>query len=101
MSVGVLIALLVGTVLPALAEVITREATSYRVKAAITGVLSALTGAITTALFVAPQGTAQWEALLVTTVTSAAAAYVAYWTAWKPSGAAAKIARATASFGIK
>jgi Na+/melibiose symporter-like transporter len=100
-SVGVIVALFVGTVLPALTEVFTQRTASVLTRATVTGTMSVLTGAITTALIAPPTGTPQWQELFMAVVISLASSVAAYYWAWKPSGASDRIARATASFGIE
>ena len=101
MTIGVLLALVVGTVIPAVTELLTRETASWKTKAALTAGLSVLVGALSTALVVPPKGTAQWEQLAITVALCWTASWVAYWGAWRPSGAAKKINQATATFGLK
>jgi drug/metabolite transporter (DMT)-like permease len=100
-TIPVLVALLVGTVLPALTAVFTRKTASPRVKAIVTAAMSTLTGIILTASSSPPHGWHAWEELIVVSLLSWASASAAYWFGWKPTGAADKIATATSRFGIR
>lgn len=100
MTLGVLIALLAGTVIPALTAAVTRETASARMKAAIAAVFSVSAGAVATVATTPPRGTSQWEQLVGTILLAWVASASAYSFGWKPTGAVKVIVRATAGFGI-
>lgn len=101
MSIGVIVAMAIGTIFPALTEIATRETTSLLTRALIMSALSVITGAFTTLRIAYPVGTTQWEEFLMTVTISMAASTTTYYWAWKPSGALKRIAKATSRFGIK
>lgn len=99
-SIGTLLALLLGTVVPALTALFTRMHASERVKSLCQAMLAAVAGALTGAILAPPPGVSVWlqtgECVLLAWI-AAGAAFVA---AWKPSGAAHAIAVKTPNFGI-
>lgn len=97
---GVLWSILVGTLLPALTAFVTRENATPKVKALLTALISGVTGAVSGFLITPPSGWSQWEQVIGTIAVTWAMAAVSYFFGWKPTGAAAAIARATASFGV-
>ena len=101
MSIGVIVAMAIGTIFPALTEIVTRETTPLLTRALVMSTLSVITGVFTTLRVAYPTGTTEWEEFLTTTVISLAASTATYYWAWKPSGALKRIARATSRFGIK
>ncbi|MDE1904849.1 MAG: hypothetical protein KGH75_00175 [Rhodospirillales bacterium] len=100
MSPALLAALVIGTVLPALTAVVTKDTASAKLKAALTAGIGALTAAVTTALYAPPHGGTAWEELAAAVAVSWAASAVAYFAGWKPTGAVAAIHRRTARFGL-
>ncbi len=100
MNLALLWSLAVGTVLPALTALVTKEKLSAALKSLVQALLAGVTGAVSGFVVTPPHGTAQWEqiagAILVAWVT-AGAAFIA---GWVPTGAIVAIAARTARFGI-
>ncbi len=100
MNLALLWSLAVGTLLPALTALVTKESLSPRVKALVLACLSAVTGVLSGFLVTPPHGTAEWEqiagAILVAWVT-AGASFVA---GWQPTGAIKTIETRTSTFGL-
>jgi hypothetical protein len=99
-TTAALVALLAGTVIPALTALFTKDTASNALKALMTAGLSVVAGAATTIATTPPQGVAQWEQLVGTTLVAWIAAAGAYSAGWKPSGAAPAISKRTARFGL-
>lgn len=100
MSSGVLIALIVGTIIPAVTAAVTKFASNVKTKALVAAGLSVITGIVTTILVTPPEGDAQWEQLIGYMLITWIASSGAYIAAWKPSHVAAEINEHTASFGF-
>jgi hypothetical protein len=99
-SLGVLLALLLGTVVPALTAIFTRLHASDRTKALLQGMLSAVAGALSGALLAPPPDVAHWLQIVECMVLSWVAAGAAFIAGWKPTGASDALAYRTARFGI-
>lgn len=100
MNTGMLLALALGTVVPALTAVITKANASPRLKALLSAMLAALAGGLSGAYQQPPKALSQWEQIGLTILLAWVAAGVAYLTGWKPTGAARALARATARIGV-
>ena len=100
MSTATLIGLLVGTVIPGLTAMVTKDQASAKVKAVVTAGLAAVSGGLTAYLTSPPHGTAGWEQFIGTILVTWIASSAAYFFGWKPTGAAHVLAEHTASFGI-
>jgi hypothetical protein len=97
---GWLIACLVGVAIPAVVAFITKEALPEAVKALILLFLSTATGILSALASTPPAGWAQWQHVLISIVVTFVAAAASQYAAWKPTGAHAVIAKASAGFGI-
>jgi hypothetical protein len=100
MNGPILLSLLVGAVIPGVIALITKKTTSVALKAAVTALLSVLSGAFSLLVFVPLHGVYQWEQFIVVVALSWLGAGVAYYVAWKPTKAAEAIANRTARFGF-
>lgn len=97
---GGLWSLLIGTVLPALTALVTKEHATDRVKALLTALLSGVTGAVSGFLITPPQGMAQWEQVIGSIAVTWVTAFVTYAAGWKHTPVIAAIARWTRHFGF-
>ena len=95
-----LLSLAVGVVIPGLVALVAKQHAGNGTKALLSALLAAVSGSLTGAIAATPHGWAGWEAVLWQIAIAWVAAGVAYFTGWKPSGAAPAIAKATARFGI-
>lgn len=100
MTTATLIALMVGTVIPGVTALVTKNETSARVKAIVTAGLSAISGGLTAYLTTPPVGTSGWETFVGTILVTWIASAAAYFFGWKPTGAADALAKRTARFGV-
>lgn len=100
MSLGTLLALLLGTVVPALTAVFTRLTASARTKALLNALLSAFAGALSGAFLSTPPTVARWLQIVECMLLAWVAAGAAFVAAWKPTGASRAIEVRTASFGV-
>jgi len=101
MTSGVLLALIIGTIIPAITAVATKLTSNIKTKALVAAGLSVITGIVSTVLTTPPKGAAQWESLLGYMLVAWIASTGAYVAAWKPSKAAAVLnERVAPSFGF-
>ena len=100
MSTSTLIALALGTIIPGLTAIVSRDVATAKLKALLTAMLSAFAGALNGALTSPPHGTAAWEQIAGSILLSWISAAAAYFFGWKPSGAADALARRTRRFGL-
>ena len=100
MSSATIIALLVGTVIPGITALVTKDEASVRVKAIVTAGLAAISGGLTAYLTRAPVGTRGWETFVGTILVTWIASSAAYFFGWKPSGASNAISQRTRRWGF-
>ena len=99
MTETILLAALVGVVIPAVTAAATREQASDRTKALVTGLLSAVGGILTRAVISPPSTAHEWGQLGIGVLVCWAAAITSYLAAWKPTGASKAIAHRTRNIG--
>jgi hypothetical protein len=88
------LAIVVGTILPLLVGLVTKESWSGGVKAVLLAVLSAADGFLSTALDAAnAHASFDWKATFLTALTVFLTATGAHFGLWKPTGAAAAVGR--------
>jgi uncharacterized membrane protein YdcZ (DUF606 family) len=97
---GVLLALVIGTVIPAVTAVATKLSSNVKTKALVAAGLSVITGVACTYLTTPPRDTKQWEQLIGYMLVAWIASSGAYVAAWKPSHAAAVLNEHTPAFGF-
>lgn len=97
---SILWSLLVGTVLPGLTALVTREHASVRLKALLTAVMAAVTGGLSGFLTAPPHGWPQWEQVISSIAVAWITAVFTYLGAYKPTGLSSYLTRRTAGFGI-
>lgn len=100
MDTATLIALLVGTVIPGLTALVTKDEASDKVKAVVTAGLAAVSGGLTAYLTKAPVGAKGWETFVGTILVTWIASSASYFFGWKPSGAANAISQRTRRWGF-
>jgi hypothetical protein len=97
---GVLVALVIGTIIPAITALATTLSSNVKTKAVVAAGLSVLTGIATTYFTTPPKGTSQWESLIGYMLVCWIASSGAYVAAWKPSHAAAALNERSPAFGF-
>jgi predicted membrane channel-forming protein YqfA (hemolysin III family) len=100
MSQSAIIALFLGTIIPGLTALVSRDTASPKLKALLTAMLAAVAGGLSAALTTPPPNVAQWESIVLSILLAWISAAAAYFFGWKPSGASDSIQRHTASFGF-
>lgn len=90
--------LLVGTVVPFLVALVSKEVASSRLKGVLNAALSAVGGALVVLLD--NGGTANLNELINAGVFTFITSVATYYGIWKPSGATAKVAEKTGKFGV-
>lgn len=100
MSLALLWSLAVGTILPGLTALLTKEKLSPKLKTLFQALLAGVTGAVSGFLINPPAGTSQWEQIAGAILVSWVSAGATFVTGWQPTGAVAAITKATANFGI-
>lgn len=100
MSLALLWSLAVGTILPGLTALLTKEKLSPKLKTLFQALLAGVTGAVSGFLINPPAGTKQWEQIAGAILVSWVSAGATFVTGWQPTGAVAAITKATANFGI-
>jgi hypothetical protein len=100
MNTASLLALILGTIIPAATALIAKQHASPKIKALLNAMLSAIAGGLSGAFLAPPHGIAQWEQIVYTVLLAWISAGAAYITGYVPTGAAAAISKATANFGI-
>lgn len=100
MTTSALLALLLGTVVPALTAAFTRLHASANTKALANGMLAAVAGALSAGFLSPPKGFGEWEQIALCVLLAWVASGAAFVAAWHPTGASEAIGRRTASFGI-
>ena len=93
-------AVIIGTLIPAVTEIVTKSKLSGQVRTLIAGGLSAVGGALSGALSNGELNGAHWQLVLATTLAAFGATVIADVGAWQPSGASKAIRAATSNVGI-
>lgn len=92
------LALVVGTFLPIVVGIVTKQWASSALKATVLAVLAVLSGFGEQAIL--DDGSFSIEPLVVSILTTAAIAWASYYGFWKPTTVAPKVQDATANVGI-
>lgn len=100
MNLSTLISLLVGTGLPLLTAVITKETLNPKLKALVLILLASITGVLTSILGSLPTSLSGWEHVLLNILAAFIAAAAADFKAWDPFGTVVSIHKATSKFGL-
>lgn len=96
----VLWALVIGTLIPALTDLLAKEAAPAWLKAVLNAGLAAISGALTGALNANTLNGSHWEQILLTIGLAWLASVASYFGLWKPTGLSDKLSRATPNVGI-
>lgn len=93
-------AFVIGTVIPALTEMLTKADAPTWVKAIVNLLLAAIGGGLSAALNANTLDAGHWEQIVVGILFAWLASVASFYGLWKPSGLSDKLQAATPRFGI-